>query len=1246
MRSKITCAFIRFSLSTALLFLLGCKRTHETPPFPIAESEIAQPEVKEFSFPEPDTLFWQQENFLPTGSLTTKKFDWEKLPSKPFIIDQVYPSGTTLTSRDFDWNALPSEPFHLDSLPKKPLQVKVSVLGEPKTVKAGNMINANNASRGVMTFDANFGLPSAPSNYFIDKSGLMWFGLNVGIATYDSENLNIFGLEQGVETKIALWFHEDSQNRIWAVCAQGGVTVLDKDSGLVYELTSSFPAGTKYSIAEDKEGRIWIANSPHGFDIIDLDNREIWQFGTKNGLLSTQAGELFKDKNGLIWLTSSKGMNIIDLKNGLNKKLTTESGLTSDLAFSLFEDEDGKMWLPSNGSIQILDLENSKISNLKLEQKLEKDFFFTNVLQDHMNNFWFGTNIGIVYRFDEAKNILEKISVLENADTWLFNMQQDDLGEIWIANGNAPGGVFKMDLNGPRVGNYNSDDGLSDDFVSATLVTEDGKMWIGTAKGVDVFDPTTNIIKHIGVSDGLVDEFTSTLFKDEEGRIWVGSRSGYSIIDPVKGTIAQQKTRNERSFNSIFSILEKPSRSFWFIFASGEILNYDQDSSTYKTLKSKDSLFNSSRKQWIARSNDDYLWIGDSQDGLYKIDPVKKLRWHLTEERGLISNRTFALEFDKDNNLWLVTDKGVQRIDVVNHKITTFTTAEGLAANDVYDVLFKENQVFLASSNGLTILEQKKQDTENSWRAKTIGKNQGLEFLDFFWHTLTFDKNDRLWAGVERQALMVMDLPKKDTTAYPVSVTGLSIFDTKLRFINSERVQTTYNELDTLWQYRKNDFVLVDRSKIDSSYQTIHNITWETVEGPYQLPVNLSLPADQNYLSFNYSTGQFNNPDKVMYRYMLEGIDKNWSAISDKTKSENYRDLPPGEYTFKVAAKGFNGVWSKPASFSFKINPPWWQTWWAYLMYALIGLLFVWLIHKSQKARTIRIEREKSKDKELKQAKEIEKAYTELKATQSQLIQSEKMASLGELTAGIAHEIQNPLNFVNNFSEVNTELIDELLEEIKSGNTEEVIALAADIKDNQQKINHHGKRADSIVKGMLQHSRASSHEKEPTNINALADEYLRLAYHGLRAKDKTFNATMNTDFDESLKRVNVVPQDMGRVILNLITNAFYATNEKKMQVEKDPAKKGTFEPTVSVSTHKTDQNIRIIVEDNGNGIPQNVKDKIFQPFFTTKPAGQGTGLGLSLSYDVVKAHGGELLLESTEGEGTKFTIVLPKTLIQ
>jgi signal transduction histidine kinase len=312
------------------------------------------------------------------------------------------------------------------------------------------------------------------------------------------------------------------------------------------------------------------------------------------------------------------------------------------------------------------------------------------------------------------------------------------------------------------------------------------------------------------------------------------------------------------------------------------------------------------------------------------------------------------------------------------------------------------------------------------------------------------------------------------------------------------------------------------------------------------------------------------------------------------------------------------------------------------VFFMLVAIMIIRNVQKGKLTRMLQNQKEEIQA----QNKELSQTLADLKSTQSQLIQPEKMASLGELTAGIAHEIQNPLNFVNNFSELSKELIGEMNDELAAGNWQLAKEIAGDVEQNLEKINHHGKRAADIVKGMLQHSRTSSGVKEPTDINALADEYLRLAYHGLRAKDKSFNAEFVTDFDESLPKINVIPQDIGRVLLNLINNAFYAI-QAPPPPEGGIKERGTdYKPTVIVSTSSWTppsggRGVRITVKDNGPGIPAHIVDKIFQPFFTTKPTGQGTGLGLSLSYDIVKAHGGELKVETKEGEGSEFILIIP-----
>ncbi|RPA68960.1 two-component sensor histidine kinase [Cyclobacteriaceae bacterium YHN15] len=310
-----------------------------------------------------------------------------------------------------------------------------------------------------------------------------------------------------------------------------------------------------------------------------------------------------------------------------------------------------------------------------------------------------------------------------------------------------------------------------------------------------------------------------------------------------------------------------------------------------------------------------------------------------------------------------------------------------------------------------------------------------------------------------------------------------------------------------------------------------------------------------------------------------------------------------------------------------------------YYLYGIVGLLGLF-------AFTLGIaifNKQKSNASLTSKNKEITTTLEQLKSTQAQLIQSEKMASLGELTAGIAHEIQNPLNFVNNFSEVSAELVDEMKEEIEKGDLEEIGFIASDLKENLTKITHHGKRADAIVKGMLEHSKKGSGKKESTDLNALADEFLRLSYQSLLAKEPSFQAELKLNLDPELPKVWVVPQDIGRVLLNLMNNAFYAVHEKA----KSETENTDYPPIVTVSSTYSPLaggqggSIQISVKDNGPGIPDSNKDKIFQPFFTTKPTGSGTGLGLSLSYDIVKAHGGLLTVISSEGKGSEFSLTLP-----
>jgi signal transduction histidine kinase len=510
----------------------------------------------------------------------------------------------------------------------------------------------------------------------------------------------------------------------------------------------------------------------------------------------------------------------------------------------------------------------------------------------------------------------------------------------------------------------------------------------------------------------------------------------------------------------------------------------------------------------------------------------------------------------------------------------------------------------------------------------------------FKFGSINSDEEGNLWIGTEI-GLVKQNPESKETILYGYD-RGLQGYDFssnanyrgpsgKLYFWGNGGI----NIFDPL-EIKENPFppqMAVRELRLDDVSVTKHYYSSDT--NLYLNPIIIN--PDVTVISIDIAPIHFGLAKPNDYQFQLIGFDENWRTGHGEI---TYTNLAPGNYSLKVKGKNLDGIWSDEMTMlSFNVLPPWWRTRWAYFGYILLFGFVLYGLARWQKARITRKEKEKSLQKELAQAKEIEKAYSELKATQTQLIHSEKMASLGELTAGIAHEIQNPLNFVNNFSEISSEMTDEIEEELEDGEIIEARKILKDLKSNLDKITHHGQRADNIVKNMLMHSRSQSGEKMPVDINAMAEEYIRLAYHGMRAKHSEFNADLKVFLDEKIPIMDLVPQDISRVLLNLITNALQAVYEKKKTLENG------YVPTVALGTkyvqNESSKLVEITISDNGPGIPMELEEKIFQPFFTTKPTGEGTGLGLSLAYDIVKANGGEILVDSDSMTGSIFKIILP-----
>jgi len=1201
--------------SVLALCLVSCWNSGDKVPFPENETEFTQPQKKAFKFSDPVTIQWKTLGPDSIKAIPTRKFSLDKIPSKPFDLGGAKPLIKPMVEKSFDWNTLPDTALNINDIPADTLKNKIIKLLPPTVIVSGWPVSAAGVTRGFL--DASpIGLPGTARDFLKDPSGALWIATNKGLCRYDGTYLEIYGLEHGLIDIDLLSLMRDKQNRIWIGSRLGTVYMLDEAKGILEMLEDKFPSitGATFNIIQDDKGRMWIPSMGLGVAVYDPATRIVRQFNSANGLPDDRNVGIRKDSEGLIWITTFQGIAIVDINANRMKTFDQRHGLAANRTFGVLQSSTGEMWVCGVEGATIVDREKGTVKYMGIDQGVVtiNSPGLGALMEDSNGKVWMSRGDGVAFVFDSKLNMLEKLSA--NPGNVIYHFVKDDEGQVWVGSEVGITTVYNQQLGRP--GNFTKAEGLGSVSIWSTLEAKDGKIWMGTNNGINVYNPVSESIQHITQNEGLFYFRSSYLLEDSKGRIWVGSNgNGMEIIDPKNGTIQSVKTEHGLPYPGGTILYEEADGDMFVGTASGKLYLFNPDKRQQERILNMPSTWKDSYINSMQKDSKGQLWI-TSGAGAMVIDAQRTTMKFFAEDQGLASNTATALLEDSHKNMWIASGGGIDIVNPENDSVTILTTSEGLADNGTFTLNERNGRIYAGTTNGLSIIKPEiKNGNEVVYQIANLRKPQGLGALDFAENSAMFTKSGQYWAGVEELVLLVMDSITLNPTPGTPYIAAINL-----------------NE-------KRNDFR--DRSSLPpDNYLIQNNITWDSIETVFYIPQNLVLPYDQNYLSFNYASMQLSNPDKVRYRYILEGIDKNWSAITDKVVTENYRDLPPGRYTFKVASRGINGLWSRPAEVSFTITPPWWKTWWANALYAIVffGIVTTYIRFRS---RVLKRQNQILEEKVVNRTNALQKSLNDLQETQKQLIQSEKMASLGELTAGIAHEIQNPLNFVNNFSDVNKELINEMKQELTAGNIANATALADDISENEEKIIYHGKRADAIVKSMLQHSRASNNKKEPTDLNALADEYLRLAYHGLRAKDKTFNATMKTEFDSSLAKVNVVPQDLGRVILNLITNAFYAVTEKKAYEMKNvPGTK--YEPTVTVSTRQVGDKVEIRVSDNGNGIPQHIIDKIFQPFFTTKPAGQGTGLGLSMSYDIVtKAHGGELKVETHEGQGTTFNIQIP-----
>ncbi len=978
------------------------------------------------------------------------------------------------------------------------------------------------------------------------------------------------------------------------------------------------------AILQDKEGKIWVGTN-QGLNLLNEKTGQFTRY--KNdpkdpGSLSWNiVRSLLLDKNGDLWIGT--GSIWLDKGNGgLNRYNQSTNNFTrfvhdpadpgsisENSVRSLLEDSYGNFWVGTGGDgIQLLDRKTGRftrypynpqhpelLSRSKPRSAVDNITF---IVEDAARQIWFGTHLGGMVRYDPASGKVQRFdgefvsgSPVRDSTSWAAHALSD--GTVWIST--EMSNLYKIDVRENKLPFY-----AQTSLRYRGTLKEKNNWWLSTENGVvrrelrtgQSHEYKVNASSSRGIS-GLVTSF----HRDRSGRLWMATKNGLDLYDDATDTFIRtllDSVPSQRQPNCI-NLYEDSHGRLWISTWNGVYLMDEERKKVRHFLpdpSNENSLSGNIPLQVIELNSQEFI-ISVFNTGFNKFN-LERDTW-TRYQAGLAGS---VMARDKSGTIWAGSGAGIYRFDSsVNNFISL--SSEGRISN--------EDEVM----------------------------------------SMIIDKNDNIWYATATKLYRInaeRDMISEFGSYYVASGVEFTygsggMVDDKL-FFGSTGGYYLFNP-DSVAGMESPSKVLLSGFSINNKPYFVSS------DGPMKEPIQTSsgitLNHDQNTFSFTVSVINFRTIENN-FRYQLAPYDGQWRNANSEEPVQYY-NIPPGKYVVKVRTQGMDGKWNT-LEMNLVINPPWWRSPWAYGIYAILGLFMLFGLDRFQRSRIRAQERLRNSERELEHAREIEKAYHQLKSTQAQLIQSEKMASLGELTAGIAHEIQNPLNFVNNFAEVNTELGAEMREALAKGDGADAEGILKMMTDNEQKILHHGKRADAIVKSMLQHSRSSFGVKELTDINALADEYLRLSYHGIRAKDKSFQADYSFTPDLAIGKVNVVPQDIGRVLLNLINNAFYAVKEKA----KDAAP--GYKPMVTVSTRlltkqknesisQLANELIISVQDNGFGIPEINRNKIFQPFFTTKPTGEGTGLGLSLSYDIVKAHGGEIKVESKEREGTVFTVSLP-----
>ncbi len=1118
---------------------------------------------------------------------------------------------------------------------------------------------------------------------FQDARGFMWFGTQSGLNRYDGYEMRLYRSEVGnpssIDSDWITYINEDSDGTMWVCTSDGGglnkynyetdsfESVLDPDDPQLADLI------TVYNFAEDRNGFLWLGTNI-GLIKYDKETRAIkhytsavedagslsddfirYVFVDSNGILwvGTRRGGLNKydertdsfkhyqadpsdtyslshnlvmqiseDASGTLWVSTLSGLNRFDPQlDGFHKYLHEpgkQGSLSNSDVRTQFADSRGKLWVGTyNGGLNLFDASNDDFEAYVNHPAIGESLSNNKVRalwEDHTGILWIGTENGVNYvdleagSFQLIKHDPTRVSSISDNAIYAIHADARQHRILWV--GTEVGGVNRVDMNSGVVSRYTHDaknpNSLSNNFVEAIYIDQAGTLWAGTRDGLNKLDEATGTFTHYlkGRRPDLANR-VRVIYEapSQRGVLWLAA-GGAGLVQFDTATGDMQRYEHipgdpyALSYGWVSSIFEDSQGRLWVGTSGGGLCRFFRDKGTFKQFRFNAEQPNSLASlhiEGIGETGDGMLWLA-TENGLVKFDPENEQFFHYTERNSDIATSTIrGLVVDANNQVWMSTIAGVSKYTPATDEFEQYDIELGLqgrAFNARVAHIDKAGTIYFGGLNGL-----------NYFLPRTIKGN-----------------------------------PYPPRTV----LTGLRLFD--------EVLEPAVNT---------------------------------PLERHISSTASVELKHYQNELSIEFVGLHFSRPDKNQYQVMLASYDDDWRAPTMERKI-TYTSLNPGNYTFMVRSANAYGVWSEDIQqFDINIASPWWLRYWAFGIYMALFTVGVVLVDRYQRARLLKKEREaaqmreaelraeaaelkfqaaesdaralkaenEQKEVELQKAEELKEAYDalqdsmkQLKVAQNQLIQAEKMASLGQLTAGIAHEIKNPLNFVVNFARISQNLMEDLKEllaeeedQLSEASREEVEHMLTTLSLNTERISEHGLRADSIVKSMMEHSRTSSGAQATVSMERVLNQAIDLAHMGATEQLEGVNLTIERNYDAELGEIKLNAQDFKRVIINILDNAFYVLKETASQRDE------RYVPTVCISGRRTAKELEIRIKDNGPGLDDAVKAKIFDPFFTTKPPGTGnTGLGLSLSFDIItQGHNGVLTVAGNPGEGAEFIIRIP-----